>query len=131
MASFVGIVHKDDASDYGVCFPDFPGCISMGSTPDELQHMAEEALALHIQGLREDGEAIPSPMSLEEAKHSDMAEGAVAFIFVRSIIPGKPARVNVVLDSGLLEAIDRVASNRSAFLDVAARHELERRRQFE
>jgi predicted RNase H-like HicB family nuclease len=127
MATFIGIVHKDKKSDYGVSFPDFPGCISAGSTPEELQRMAEEALALHIEGLRADGKAIPAPMSLDKAKRHEMAEGSVAFIFVRSIVPGKPMRVNVVLDSGLLEAIDRVAANRSAFLASAARHELERR----
>ena len=126
MATFIGIVHKDESSDYGVSFPDFPGCISAGSTPDELQQMAEEALALHIEGLLEDGEAIPTPMALDDAKRSDMAKDAVAFLFVRGIVPGKPTRVNIMMDSGLLAAIDRIASNRSAFLASAARHELER-----
>jgi len=127
MATYVGIVHKEKGSDYGVCFPDFPGCVSAGSTPEELQAMAQEALGLHIDGMREDGESIPSPMSLDQAKRHDMADGAEAFIFVSAHVPGKPQRVNVILDSNLIADIDRVSANRSAFLAEAARHELQRR----
>lgn len=129
MASFIGIVHKDKNSDYGVSFPDFIGCVSAGATPDELQEMAEEALSLHIQGMLEDGEALPvKPMSLAQVKKHELAKGAEAFIFVRATLPGRPTRVNVMLDSNLLAEIDRIASNRSAFLNNAARHEIERQR---
>ncbi|MES2984864.1 MAG: type II toxin-antitoxin system HicB family antitoxin [Pseudomonadota bacterium] len=127
MATYVGIVHKDKGSDYGVSFPDFPGCVSAGSTPDELQDMAQEALGLHIEGMVEDGEAVSKPMGLAQVKKLASTKDAVAFIFVRAAVPGKPQRVNVVLDSNLIADIDRVASNRSAFLAEAARHELQRR----
>jgi predicted RNase H-like HicB family nuclease len=40
-------------------FPDFPGCITAGKTLDEASRMAAEALALHIQGVIEDGDAVP------------------------------------------------------------------------
>jgi len=128
MTTYVGIVHKTKDSDYGVCFPDFPGCVSAGSTPDELQAMAQEALGLHIEGLREDGVAIPLPMSLELAQKHAFAKGANAFIFIRAYVPGTPQRVNVMLDSNLIADIDRVSANRSAFLAEAARHELNRRK---
>jgi predicted RNase H-like HicB family nuclease len=41
-----------------------PGCVTAGATLDEARDMAEEALALHIEGLEQDGEAIPEPSSL-------------------------------------------------------------------
>lgn len=62
---YVALIHKDADSDYGVSFPDLPGCISAGSTIDEARAMAAEALALHLRGLAEDGEAIPAPSALE------------------------------------------------------------------
>lgn len=57
--SFVGVVSKDDTSDFGVHFPDFPGCITADSTLDSARTMAKEALEFHISGLLEDGDEIP------------------------------------------------------------------------
>lgn len=48
MAHYIALIHKDANSDYGVSFPDFPGCISAGSTLEEARRMGAEALALHI-----------------------------------------------------------------------------------
>ena len=58
MRHYIGIIHKDRDSDYGISFPDFPGCVSAGATLDEARTMGEEALALHVRGMIEDGEAI-------------------------------------------------------------------------
>jgi predicted RNase H-like HicB family nuclease len=65
MRNYIGLIHKDAKSDYGVSFPDFPGAITAGSTLDEAREMAEEALAFHVEGLIEDGETLPQPSSLE------------------------------------------------------------------
>ena len=65
MRNYIGLIHKDADSDYGVSFPDFPGLITAGTDLDDARAMAEEALALHIEGLAEDGEAIPEPSTLE------------------------------------------------------------------
>ncbi|HZZ36442.1 MAG TPA: type II toxin-antitoxin system HicB family antitoxin, partial [Caulobacteraceae bacterium] len=66
MRRYIALIHKDADSDYGVSFPDLPGCISAGATLDEASEMAEEALALHLEGMSEAGEAIPEASSLEE-----------------------------------------------------------------
>lgn len=124
MTTYVGIIHKESGSDYGVSFPDFPGCISAGVSPDELQWNAQEALRFHIEGMVEDGEVIPHPMALDKAKKHTFAKGADAFIFVSAPTPSKPVRVNVMLDSALLAQIERVSSNRSEFLSEAAREKL-------
>lgn len=62
LKQYIGIIQKnEDSSDYGIMFPDFLGCVSAGSTIEELKRMAKEALELHIEGMIEDGEEIPEP----------------------------------------------------------------------
>ena len=41
-----------------------PGCISTGNTEAEVKRNMQEAIALHLSGMREDGEAIPEPTTL-------------------------------------------------------------------
>ncbi len=65
MRQFIALIHKDAGSDFGVSFPDLPGCVTAGATLDEARDMAAEALALHLEGMVEDGDAIPEPSSLE------------------------------------------------------------------
>ena len=75
MRHYIALIHKEAESDYGVSFPDLPGVISAGSTLDEARQMGAEALALHLEGLAEDGEAVLEPSSLEaitaEAQNRD------------------------------------------------------------
>ena len=66
MRHYIGLIHKEAASDFGVSFPDFPGLATAGTTLDDARAMAEEALAFHIDGLVADGEAIAEPASLED-----------------------------------------------------------------
>ena len=75
--NYIAYLHKDSKSDYGVSFPDFPGCITAGKTLQEAQQMAAEALSLHIQGMIEDGEAIPEPSSIDALANDPAREGAV------------------------------------------------------
>ena len=55
MKQYIGLIHKDAESDFGVSFPDFPGVVTAGKDLDDARAMAEEALAFHIDGLVEDG----------------------------------------------------------------------------
>ena len=41
--------------------PDLPGCITTGRTLEEIERNILEAIELHLDGLREDGEPIPEP----------------------------------------------------------------------
>jgi predicted RNase H-like HicB family nuclease len=63
---YIALIHKDASTDYGVSFPDFPGLITAGTDFDDARAMAEEALALHVEGLIEDDEALPEASSLED-----------------------------------------------------------------
>jgi predicted RNase H-like HicB family nuclease len=71
MTTYVALIHKDPDSDYGVSFPDLPGCVSAGSTLDEAIAMAKEALAFHIEGLLEDNMNIPFPTPAEQIDRND------------------------------------------------------------
>lgn len=64
MTSYIGLIRKDADSDFGVDFPDFPGCVSAGATLDEARRMAQEALELHVS-MVEDDEELPATSSLE------------------------------------------------------------------
>ena len=65
MQYYIGLIHKEADSDYGVSFPDFLGVVTAGTSLDDAQAMAEEALALHVDGLVEDDEALPEPSTLD------------------------------------------------------------------
>jgi predicted RNase H-like HicB family nuclease len=41
-----------------------PGCITTGRAIEEVEHNIREAIELHLEGLREDGEPVPDPHSL-------------------------------------------------------------------
>ncbi len=110
---YVGIVRKEPDSCYGVEFADFPGCVSAGDTPEEAQDNAREALALHIEGLLEDGEKLPAPSAAEDLDVGALVEGEhIYLIFVTVDPPTKTVRVNITLDEGLLHAADREAKRR-------------------
>ena len=120
---YIAYLHKDRGSDYGVMFPDFPGCITAGSTLEEARRMAVEALALHIAGMVEDGDTVPSPRTLDDlADDPDMA-GAVA-VLIAAETSDPTIRFNITARESQLAAIDRVAKasgmNRSAYLVFAA-----------
>jgi predicted RNase H-like HicB family nuclease len=44
---------------YGVYWPDFPGCTSFGMSFRQAEAMAAEALEMHIDGMEQDGDALP------------------------------------------------------------------------
>jgi len=129
---YVSFIHRDDAG-YGVSFPDFPGCVSVGDNIDEAIRHGSEALAFHVEGLIDDGESIPRPRSIDAIKAdpelSDWRREADFVLIPLLLDRGTSRRVNISLDRGLLEAIDNEAKlrrmTRSAFLATAARREIE------
>src|SRR5215831_18782414 len=90
---YIAYLHKDRDSDFGVSFPDFPGCVTAGKTLDEARRMAAEALALHIEGMAEDGEPIPEPSKIDEVAEDPAMKGAVAFLV--NVGLDKTVRLNI------------------------------------
>src|ERR1700675_2970596 len=126
MGNYIGLIHKDADSHFGVSFPDFPGVITAGTTLDDARAMAEEALTFHIEGLVEDGEAIPEPSALEEVMSDpDNRSGVAILVSVKNGQP-KAVRVNVTLPGDILEQIEKYAEahgyTRSVLLTQAAKN---------
>jgi len=71
MTSYIALLRKQPRSDYGVDFPDFPGCITAGRSLEEARRMAAEALAFHVDGMREDAQPVPPPSSMDTIMASD------------------------------------------------------------
>jgi predicted RNase H-like HicB family nuclease len=57
---FVAVFEKAD-SNWAAYIPDLPGCITTGSTLQETKRNIREAVALHLEAMREVGEPIPEP----------------------------------------------------------------------
>lgn len=59
--SYPAIITKQRGTDYGIHFPDLPGCVTAGKTYSEAVSAAREALALHIAMLEAYAAPIPQP----------------------------------------------------------------------
>jgi predicted RNase H-like HicB family nuclease len=129
MRQYIALIHKDVDSDYGVSFPDLPGCVTAGVDLDDARRMAEEALALHLEGMEEDGDPIPEPSSLEAVMADRENLSGVAILVAAPQKAARAVRVNVTVPEDELERIDRFAGEhgytRSGFLLRAAKREME------
>jgi len=62
---YVVIVERGSTS-FGAYVPDLPGCVAVGETRDEAMELIREAIEMHIESLRENGEPVPLPHSFVE-----------------------------------------------------------------
>jgi predicted RNase H-like HicB family nuclease len=64
------VIDKTD-NNYGAWAPDLPGCVAVGDTVEEVQQLMQEAIELHLAGMREDGDPIPPPVA--QVQYVDVA----------------------------------------------------------
>jgi predicted RNase H-like HicB family nuclease len=133
MTRYVAIVESEKPRQYGAWFPDVAGCVATGRSLDELVANATHALRLWAEDSLESREALPAarePEMLlgEPDVRESMSRGAVLAFIPLLVDAGRPARANISLDAGLLQAIDAAAKarglTRSAFLASAAREKI-------
>ncbi len=60
------VVFERSKTGYAAYVPDLPGCVATGRTLEETKELIREAIAFHLEGLREEGLPIPEPTSLAE-----------------------------------------------------------------
>jgi len=60
------IVIEQAEGNFSAYVPDLPGCIATGNTVSEVEAEIREAISFHLEGMREDGIAIPEPSSQVE-----------------------------------------------------------------
>ena len=114
-------------------FPDFQAACRSETRSTMPFATAAKPWAFHVEGLAEDGEAIPEPRTIDAIKADpELADwrGEADLVLIPLLLDrGSSRRVNISLDRGLLEAIDDEAKQRrmtrSAFLATAARREIE------
>ena len=132
MARYTAVI-DGHAGDYGVTFPDLPGCTSQGTTVDEALRNAVEAVRMWVEDALADGEAIPEPRPIDILRNDaevreQLAEGGVLAVVPLLMDSGRPAKANISLDAGLLKAIDEAAEahklTRSAFIASAVREKI-------
>ena len=121
------------AGDYGVIFPDLPGCTAMGATIDEALRNAVESLRHWVEIVSARRKDIPEPRSPDAIRADarfadDFAAGATlgSVMLVRKL--GRTVKANLSLDSGVLAEIDATASrlgiSRSAMVEKLAEERL-------
>jgi predicted RNase H-like HicB family nuclease len=59
-------IFEQGPSSVGVTVPDLPGCFAVAPNLVEARVIIADAIAFHIEGLREDGLAVPGPTSHAE-----------------------------------------------------------------
>jgi predicted RNase H-like HicB family nuclease len=57
------IVIENAGGNFSAYVPDLPGCVATGPTVAEAEQNLREAIAFHLDGMREDGTPIPPPSS--------------------------------------------------------------------
>jgi len=60
------VVVEASPTSFGAYVPDLPGCVAVGETREEVLASIHEAIEFHLEGLKEDGQPIPSPSSSSE-----------------------------------------------------------------
>jgi predicted RNase H-like HicB family nuclease len=104
--------------------PDFPDCITAGTTLDEARRMAQEVPELHIAGMVEGGEELPAPSPLEAIMVDPADADAAAFLATLPDVRQRTVRINITRSGPLVRRINERAKNRSAFLARAAENAL-------
>lgn len=126
---FAALLPEEDGG-YSVTFPDVPGALTQGDTLEEAVANAREALELALEGMIEDGQDLPTAQHDPSMMRKIAKSGAVP-VAISLEAPSRNVRVNVSLDQGLLNRIDRAADatgrTRSGFLAEAARAALSRK----
>lgn len=117
-------VFEPTGDGYAVSFPDLPGCISYGSSFDQAQREAEDALGLHLYGMEKDGDLIPSP-SATLVIDPDTAPGflvgpvSVYPDMVRNELDNRRVKTNTTLPAWLKDAAEQRGVNYSHLLEAA------------
>lgn len=123
MRDYIALIRKEDGTCYGVDFPDFPGCISAGDTLEEALEGAREALALYVEDMIAEREALPVPSDLDAVMADPHNRGAVAALVPAPEGARRWRRINITMDEDLLARIEAAAGKgrRSEFLEEGAR----------
>ena len=69
------ILIENTLTGFSAHVPDLPGCVAAGETREETLELIWEAIALHLEGMRQHGETVPQPTSSFEYVEVGRQEG--------------------------------------------------------
>lgn len=124
---FPAIFEPGEVAGYTVTFPDLPGCITEGDTVEDAFAMAKEALELHVYGMEEDHDTIPTPARLGP---ETIPPGAIVAVVeawmpvIRSKIANQSIKKNLTVPKWLADEADRAGINYSQVLQEALKSRL-------
>src|SRR5260370_8376186 len=75
MYRFLIIIEKGN-ENYGAYSPDLPGCVAVGDTVEEVEKNMREAIAMHLRGMIEDQEPIPTPQTTTKYVNISFSDSA-------------------------------------------------------
>jgi predicted RNase H-like HicB family nuclease len=128
MTYYVGLVHKEKDSAFGVQFPDVPGCFSAADDMNHVVSNATEALSLWAEDAALQAPRSPEEIISDKEIAVELAAGAFLISVPLTENDTRVVSVNISMERGMLKAIDSAAKRRkltrSAFLAQAARNEI-------
>ena len=121
------VIHKEENTEFGVSFPDLPGCITAGITIEDALEMAVEAAELYIEDVLLEGEPIPVSGTIEDyLQHPDFSDGIFWSLIDIDLtkLSDRTKRINITVPERLLAMIDahaeKINQPRSAFMVSAS-----------
>lgn len=66
------VVFEKTPNNYSAYLPDLPGCVATGETREEVERNIREAVAFHLDGMREEGLPIPEPAAWTELVEAEV-----------------------------------------------------------
>ena len=121
---YLAVLEPDGDGGYGVYFPDLPGCISSGDDLPEALDNAAEALGLHLYGMEQDGENIPSPSKSVELG-ADAEPGMLVCpitiypAVVKNQLDNQRIKVNLTIPAWVRAVAEKEGINCSRLLETA------------
>jgi predicted RNase H-like HicB family nuclease len=122
--TYYAVFEPSTNGNFGVSFPDLPGCISMGDNLPHAQSMACEALAYHIYEMEQDGDIIP-PITIPP--FDEMAEGGIVMPvtvfpdFIKNEMDNRAVKTNITLPAWLKDWAGTEGINLSQTLQTTLR----------
>ena len=78
---YIALIRKEAGTDYWVDIPDIPGCIASGETEQEAKSQFAEALKLHLDAMKKNGQPLPPPRTRDEVLAAEENEYLTDYVF--------------------------------------------------
>lgn len=67
MSQYLSVIERDGDA-WGAYVPDLPGCVAVARSGEEVEGLIAEAVPLHIVGMHENGELVPTPTAVDSTR---------------------------------------------------------------